>query len=120
MPDLWLDIFHKMVAAGLNAVSIYIHMALTNPAPGVLDFDDWRALEPIWTAAEQAGIFIVLRPGPYINAETTAGGLALWSTSLTSSELRTNATDIEESWTPYVKEIIKLVRNVWVYARCWC
>ncbi|KIP02769.1 glycoside hydrolase family 35 protein [Phlebiopsis gigantea 11061_1 CR5-6] len=108
VPDLWLDIFQKMVAAGLNGVSIYIHMALTNPAPGVLDFDDWRALEPIWTAAEQAGIFIVLRPGPYINAETTAGGLALWSTSLTSSELRTNATDIEESWTPYVKEIIKL------------
>ena len=120
MPDLWLDIFQKMVAAGLNGVSIYIHMALTNPAPGVLDFDDWRALEPIWTAAEQAGIFVVLRPGPYINAETTAGGLALWSTSLTSSELRTNATDIEESWMPYVKEFIKLVRRWSLYALCLC
>ena len=101
-----------MVAAGLNGVSIYIHWALTNPAPGVLDFDDWRALAPIYAAAEQAGIFVVLRPGPYINAETTAGGLALWSTSLTTSELRTNASDIEASWMPYVKEILKLVRGV--------
>ena len=25
VPDLWLDIFQKMVAAGLNGVSIYIH-----------------------------------------------------------------------------------------------
>lgn len=107
VPDLWLDIFQKMVAAGLNGVSIYIHWGITNPAPGVLDFEDWRALQPMFKAAEQAGIFIVLRPGPYINAETTAGGLALWSTSLTQSELRTNATDIEDSWMPYVQRIIE-------------
>ena len=36
---------------------------LTNPAPGVFDFDDWRALQPMFDAAKQAGIFITLRPG---------------------------------------------------------
>lgn len=81
VPDLWLDIFQKMVAAGLNGVSIYIHCmffsynpfssspltvfigGLTNPAPGVIDFEDWRALQPIFDAAKLAGLFIVLRPG---------------------------------------------------------
>lgn len=43
-----------------------------------------------------------------INAETTAGGLALWSTSLTHSELRTNATDIEASWQQYIDAIINM------------
>ena len=28
VPELWLDIFQKMVAAGFNAVSIYVHSAL--------------------------------------------------------------------------------------------
>ncbi|KAI0790316.1 glycoside hydrolase superfamily [Irpex lacteus] len=84
VPDLWLDIFQKMSAAGLNA------------------------LQPMFDAAKQAGIWIVLRPGPYINAETTAGGLALWSTSLTHSELRTNASDIEASWQQYVDAIIDM------------
>lgn len=107
VPDLWLDIFQKMVAAGLNGVSIYTHWGLTNPAPGVLDFDDWRALQPMYDAAKLAGIFIVLRPGPYINAETTAGGLALWSTSLVESTLRTNATDFRDAWMPYVEKISK-------------
>ena len=88
----------------------------------------------MFDAAKRAGIWIVLRPGPYvrlqllglmdqrctlrhysikqINAETTAGGLALWSTSLTHSELRTNATDIEASWQQYIDAIIDLtVRN---------
>lgn len=44
---------------------------LTNPAPGVFDFDDYRALDPLFRMAMEIGIWIVLRPGPYINAETT-------------------------------------------------
>ncbi|TFK90371.1 glycoside hydrolase family 35 protein [Polyporus arcularius HHB13444] len=108
--DLWLDIFQKMVAAGLNGVSIYIHWGLTNPAPGVLDFNDWRALQPIYDAAKLAGIFIVLRPGPYINAETTAGGLALWSTSLVEGEVRQNTTSWNAAYQPYVSAIIDSVK----------
>ncbi|KAI0070921.1 hypothetical protein K474DRAFT_1669569 [Panus rudis PR-1116 ss-1] len=105
VPDLWLDIFQKLKAAGLNGVSIYIHWAITNPAPGKLDFEDWRALQPIYDAAKLAGLFIVLRPGPYINAETTAGGLALWATSLVAGTLRTNATDFHDAWVPYIDAI---------------
>ncbi|KAI0352572.1 hypothetical protein OH77DRAFT_1428259 [Trametes cingulata] len=107
VPDLWLDIFQKMVAAGFNAVSIYIHMGATNPAPGVLDFNGWRALQPIYDAAKLAGILIVLRPGPYINAETTAGGIAHWATSLVAGTLRTNASDWTAAYEPYIDGIIK-------------
>ena len=41
-------------------------MAATNPSRGVVDFDDWRALQPIFDAAKLAGIFVVLRPGNLI------------------------------------------------------
>lgn len=50
--------------AGLNAVSVYTHMGLINPAPGVIDFNGFRALEPLYKAALDAGIWIVLRPVP--------------------------------------------------------
>lgn len=63
VPGLWLDVFQKMAAAGLNGASVYVHWALSNPAPGVLDFEGWRALAPMFDAAERAGIFVVLRPG---------------------------------------------------------
>ncbi|KAF8508821.1 glycoside hydrolase family 35 protein [Hysterangium stoloniferum] len=106
VPDLWLDIFQKMKAAGLNGVSIYIHWGLSHPAPGVLDFDDWRDLQSLFDSASAAGLFIVLRPGPYINAETTAGGIAHWVTSQVAGELRTNATDYRAAWEPYIQAII--------------
>ncbi|TFY68957.1 hypothetical protein EVJ58_g705 [Rhodofomes roseus] len=109
VPDLWLDIFQKMVAAGQNGASIYIHWGVSNPSPGVIDFNDWRALQPIYDAAEQAGIFITLRPGPYINAETNAGGFALWATSQVAGTLRTNASDYHQAWIPYITGIAESV-----------
>jgi beta-galactosidase GanA len=52
-----------MKAAGLNGVSVYTHMGLINPSRGVVDFDSFRALQPLYDAAKAAGIWIVLRPG---------------------------------------------------------
>lgn len=42
-----------------------------------------------------------------INAETTAGGIAHWATSLVAGELRTNASDWTAAYQPYVDGIIK-------------
>lgn len=38
-------------------------MGLTNPSRGVVDFDGYRALRPLYEAAMAAGVWIVLRPG---------------------------------------------------------
>ncbi|KAI9452442.1 glycoside hydrolase family 35 protein [Russula earlei] len=106
VPSLWLDILQKVKAAGLNAVSLYTHWGLLNPSPGVVDFGSFRALQPLFDAALVAGVWVVLRPGPYINAETTAGGIAHWVTSQTEGSLRTNATDFHAAWQDYIEGII--------------
>lgn len=85
---------------------MYTHWGLLNPAPGVVDFGSFRALQPLFDAALTAGIWVILRPGPYINAETTAGGIAHWVTSQTKGTLRTNATDFHETWQDYIQGII--------------
>ncbi|XP_006462927.1 hypothetical protein AGABI2DRAFT_152299 [Agaricus bisporus var. bisporus H97] len=107
VPSLWPDIIQKIKAAGLNGVSVYIHMGLVNPAPGVVDFDSFRALQPLYDAAKAAGIWVVLRPGPYINAETTAGGIAHWATTEVAGTLRTNDSDWKAAWQPYIQGIIE-------------
>ncbi|KAJ3813869.1 glycoside hydrolase family 35 protein [Lentinula aff. lateritia] len=112
VPDLWIDILEKVKAAGLNGVSVYTLMAALNPSRGVVDFDDWRALQPLFDAAKEAGIWITLRPGPvslmsrYINAESTAGGIAHWITTEIAGQLRTNASDYTDAWMDYILGII--------------
>ena len=50
---------------GMSAIPYCIAppVGVTNPSPGVLDFNDWRAFQPIFDAAKLAGIFVVLRAG---------------------------------------------------------
>ncbi|KAL0060739.1 hypothetical protein AAF712_012471 [Marasmius tenuissimus] len=118
VPDLWLDILEKFKAAGLNSVSVYIHMGLINPSRGVVDFEGYRGLQPLYDAAKEAGITIVLRPGPvrtptilYINAETTAGGVPHWTTTELAGEIRTNASDWRDAWQDYIDGIIERTRD---------
>ncbi|KAK7044841.1 glycoside hydrolase family 35 protein [Favolaschia claudopus] len=106
VPSLWPDILDKIQAAGLNSVSVYTHMGMINPAPGVVDFDGYRAYQPLFDAAKAAGLWVVLRPGPYINAETTAGGIAHWATSQVAGSLRTSASDWEAAWQDYIAGVI--------------
>ncbi|PPQ64156.1 hypothetical protein CVT24_008791 [Panaeolus cyanescens] len=105
VPSLWPDILEKTKAAGLNAISVYTHMGLINPAPGVVDFDGFRALQPLFDAAKAAGIWIARF---YINAETTAGGIAHWATTEVAGQLRTNATDWRAAWQAYIQGIIEV------------
>ncbi|KAF9240278.1 glycoside hydrolase family 35 protein [Melanogaster broomeanus] len=99
VPGLWLDILQKIKAAGFNAISVYTHMALINPSPGVIDFNDYRALEPLYEAAKQTGIWVVLRPD-------YCWRIAHWATSEVAGELRTNATDWEAAWQDYIQGVV--------------
>ena len=45
-----------------------------------------------------------------INAETTAGGLALWSTSLVEGDVRVNTTSWNAAYKPYISAIIDFVK----------
>ena len=49
VPSPWPDILQKIKAAGSNAISVYVHWGAINPAPGVTDFDGYRAVEPSYS-----------------------------------------------------------------------
>jgi beta-galactosidase GanA len=77
-PDLWRDVLEKYRAAGFNAVSIYFDWAYHSPAPGVYDFTGVRDVDALLRTAEQVGLYVIARPGPYINAEASGGGFPAW------------------------------------------
>lgn len=67
VPSLWADVFQKIKALGLNTVSFYLHWGSLEGKRG--DFNDPGALaiEPFLQAAQDAGIYLIARPGPYIS-----------------------------------------------------
>uniref|UniRef100_A0A336LY51 Beta-galactosidase n=1 Tax=Culicoides sonorensis TaxID=179676 RepID=A0A336LY51_CULSO len=78
VPQKWRDILKTMRAGGLNAVDIYIQWSLHNPKDNVYTFEGIANLTDVMEAAVEAGLYVILRPGPYICAEIDNGGVPYW------------------------------------------
>ncbi|MFE5855675.1 beta-galactosidase family protein [Streptomyces sp. NPDC056500] len=75
-------------AMGLNCVETYVPWNLHEPARG--EYTDVEALGRFLDAAQQAGLWAIVRPGPYICAEWENGGLPMWLTGLVGRRVRTD------------------------------
>ncbi|GAA3341661.1 beta-galactosidase [Amorphoplanes nipponensis] len=91
-PGLWRDVLQKMKATGYNAVSVYFDWGYHSPRPGVYDFTGVRDMDRLLSLAAEVGLYVIARPGPYINAEVDAGGYPGWLTTQ-SGRARTAAPD---------------------------
>lgn len=92
-PDVnsWRDLFQKMRANGYNAVSLYFFWGLhQSKEGGPFDFSKGtiKDLDLLLTMAQEEGLYVIARPGPYVNAEISMGGLPAWMTNY-SGGLRT-------------------------------
>ncbi|MGW3009732.1 beta-galactosidase [Streptomyces sp. NPDC001219] len=74
-------------AMGLNCVETYVPWNLHEPRPG--EFRDPEALGRFLDAAGAAGLWAIVRPGPYICAEWENGGLPEWLTGPLGRRVRT-------------------------------
>lgn len=77
-PRQWPEVLAKMRAAGLNEVSIYIPWQLHEPRPGQFRFRGRFDFERFLRDARDAGLYVVARPGPYIQGEIDGGGYPSW------------------------------------------
>ncbi|MFJ3706788.1 beta-galactosidase [Streptomyces sp. NPDC090053] len=107
-PDQWRDVLQKMRASGFNAVSLYFFWGYHSSKPGSYDFHGVRDVDRLLTTAEEEGLYVIARPGPYINAEVSMGGLPPYMTTY-AGEQRTSdpqnlAADLE--WLKAVNRII--------------
>ncbi len=86
--DDWRDMFQKMRANGFNAVSLYFFWGLHSTESGKFDFTGLKDIELLLTMAEEEGLYVIARPGPYVNAEISMGGLPAYLTKSGAGSLR--------------------------------
>src|SRR5579863_5491334 len=74
----WRDRFRKARAMGLNTITTYVFWNVHEPRPGVFDFSGQNDLAEYIREAQQEGLNVILRPGPYVCAEWDLGGYPSW------------------------------------------
>lgn len=88
-PAQWADRLRKARLLGLNTIDTYVPWNLHQPRPGPLDFGGGLDLPRFLRLAADHGLYVLLRPGPYICGEWEGGGLPSWLLAEPEIRLRT-------------------------------
>jgi len=76
--EYWRDRLRKARAMGLNTISTYVFWNVHEPRPGVYDFSGNLDVAAFIRMAQEEGLYVILRPGPYSCAEWDLGGFPSW------------------------------------------
>ncbi|XP_039926611.1 beta-galactosidase [Hirundo rustica] len=93
----WKDRLLKMKMAGLDAIQTYVPWNYHEPQMGTYDFFGGKDLEYFLQLANDTGLLVILRAGPYICAEWDMGGLPAWLLEKKSIVLRSSDSDYLEA-----------------------
>uniref|UniRef100_A0A8C0AYJ1 Beta-galactosidase n=1 Tax=Buteo japonicus TaxID=224669 RepID=A0A8C0AYJ1_9AVES len=89
----WKDRLLKMKMAGLDAIQTYVPWNYHEPQVDMYDFSGDKDLEYFLQLANDTGLLVILRAGPYICAEWDMGGLPAWLLEKKSIVLRSSDSD---------------------------
>ena len=74
----WRDRMEMAKAMGLNTIATYVFWNVHEPQPGVWNFTGNADLPEFLREAQQEGLHVILRAGPYSCAEWEFGGFPAW------------------------------------------
>ncbi len=86
----WRDRLRKARAMGLNSVETYVFWNMHETTPGKFDFSGQNDIAEFIREAQQEGLFVILRPGPYVCAEWDFGGYPAWLLREPAMEVRSS------------------------------
>lgn len=85
---------------GMNAVCLYVFWNLHEQREGQFDFSGNKDVAAFCRLAQKHGLYVIVRPGPYVCAEWEMGGLPWWLLKKKDIRLRDND--------PYFLERVKI------------
>ncbi|XP_013863170.1 beta-galactosidase isoform X2 [Austrofundulus limnaeus] len=106
----WKDRLLKMYMAGLNAIQTYIPWNYHEEFPGQYNFTGDRDVEYFLKLAQDIGMVVILRPGPYICAEWDMGGLPAWLLNKKNMVLRSSDPDYITAVDKWMGKLLPMIK----------
>ncbi|CAA0833835.1 Beta-galactosidase 3 [Striga hermonthica] len=115
-PEMWEDLIMKAKEGGLDAIETYVFWNLHEPSPGRYNFEGNNDLVRFLKIIQRAGLYAVLRIGPYVCAEWNFGGFPVWLKNVPGIRFRTDNEPFKNAMEGFTRKIVDLMKSENLFA----
>jgi len=103
--EAWHARMKMAKAMGLNTIGTYVFWNVHEPQKGVFDFSGNNDVREFVNIAREEGLWVILRPSPYVCAEWEFGGYPYWLQNEEGLVVRSKEPHYLHEYEQYIKEI---------------
>ncbi len=110
VPEYWRDRLLKLREMGANCVDTYTCWNLHEKNEGEFNFSHDLDFARFLDIAGELGLYVIVRPGPYICSEWEFGGFPWWLLTKPDMELRCYNKTFLDAMTPFLERVCDIMR----------
>jgi len=114
--EMWPDLIQKAKDGGLDAIETYIFWDRHEPVRREYNFSGNLDFVKFFQLIQKAGLYAIMRIGPYACAEWNFGGFPLWLHNMPGIELRTNNSVYKNEMQNFTTKIVNVVKEENLFA----
>lgn len=114
--DQWADRIHAAKAAGLNTIEVPVFWNRHEARPGKFDFTGDADLRHFIQLCNKAGLWVILRVGPFVGQAWDQGGLPAWLGESAAVHVRTANGPFLEACSRFISALADQVRDLQITA----
>ncbi len=110
----WRDRIRKAKAMGFNCIGTYVFWNAHEKKPGEFDFSGNLDVAEFVRICQEEGMWVIVRPGPYVCSEWDFGGLPAWLLKDPDVQVRTNDPRFVAATARYLKAVGEQLKDLQV------
>ncbi len=110
--EYWEHRIEMCKALGMNTICLYVFWNLHEPQEGKFDFSGNKDVATFCKLAQKHGMYVIIRPGPYVCAEWEMGGLPWWLLKKEGIQLRKQDPYFMERVRLFMTEVGKQLKDL--------
>lgn len=110
--EYWKHRLQMMKAMGLNAVTTYVFWNYHEENPGKWNWSGEKDLKKFIKTAQEVGLYVIIRPGPYVCAEWEFGGYPWWLQNVKGLKIREDNDQFLAETQKYITQLYNQVKDL--------
>ncbi|XP_050232735.1 beta-galactosidase 10 [Mercurialis annua] len=116
VPAMWPELVQTAKQGGVDVIETYVFWNGHEPSPSTYYFEKRYDLVKFVKIVQQAGMYLILRIGPFVAAEWNFGGIPVWLHYVPNTVFRTDNDNFKYHMQKFMTYIVDLMKKEKLFA----